>query len=172
VGWYLDVRGGPRIEAENPQAAYDALTEGYEVLAAQAETGLLATVVGMRAQAALLLDRDEEALELAEEAERLAAKDDFEPLSRARLIMARVMARRGDVDRADQLLHEAAVLIEATDYLMLYADLYDAGAYVHRLAGRPEDEYVALERMLAAAEKKGQLVTAARARARLAEIRD
>jgi class 3 adenylate cyclase len=160
------------FEAENPQAAYDALTEGYEVMAAQAKTGLLATVVGMRSQAALLLDRDEEALELAEEAERLAAKDDFEPLSRARLVKARVMARRGDVDRADQLLQEAAVLIEPTDYLSLYADLHEAGACVHRLAGRPEDERVALERMLAAAEQKGQLVTAARARARLAEIRD
>jgi hypothetical protein len=63
-------------------------------------------------------------------------------------------------------------LIEPTDYLFLYADLYEALAGVHRLARRPEGEREALERMLAFAEQKGQLVAAKRARARLAELGD
>jgi class 3 adenylate cyclase len=158
--------------AGNPQAAYDALTEGHEIIASHAETGYLSTVVGMRSQAAFLLGREDEAVELADEAERLAAKDDFEPLSRARLIRAQVIAGRGDFDRADRLLEEAAALIEPTDYLFLYADLHEARACVHRLAGRSEDEREALERMLTAADQKGQLVAAERARARLAELSD
>jgi tetratricopeptide (TPR) repeat protein len=156
--------------AGDPQAAYDALTEGHEFLAAYAETGYLSTIIGLRSQAALELGRDEEALELAAEAERLAQKDDLEPNCRVRLVKARVMARRGDFERADELLDEAAELIENTDFGTLHIDLYEARANVYRIAGRTHAEREAHEHALAAAEQKGHLVAAERARARLAEL--
>jgi tetratricopeptide (TPR) repeat protein len=162
--------GDLELTAGDPRAAYDTLTEGHEVLAAYTETGYLATIVGHRSQAALALGRDDEALELAAEAQRLAQKDDFEPISRVRLIKSQIMARRGDFERADELLGEAAELIEHTDFGTLHIDLYEARANVYRLAGRTHAEREALERALAAAEQKGHLVAAERARARLAEL--
>jgi class 3 adenylate cyclase len=156
--------------AGNPQAAYEMLAGGHQVLAESSETGYLATVVGLRAQAALELGRDDEALELAGETERLSAPDDFEPQARLRMVRARAMARRGDVDAADGLIREAAALVDPTDYVILILDLAFAKADVERLAGRPDGEREALERALATAEEKGNLVAAERARERLAAL--
>ena len=164
------LEGELEFAAGEPQRAYDALTEGQETLAAHAETGYLATTVGMRSQAALLLGREDEALELADEAERLAQRDDFEPRSRITLVRARVLARHGDFERADELLAEGTRMVEGTDYVFLYIDLHRAHAEVHRLAGRTDDEREALEKMIAAAEQKGHLLAVEEARARLAKL--
>ena len=140
------------------------------MLAERAETGYLATVVGLQAQAALELGREDEALALADETERLAQKDDFEPRARLRLVRAAVHARRGDPGKADELLREAAELIEATDYLFLHTLLNRARADVAGLAGRPGAERKALEAALASAEEKGCLVAAKQIRERLANL--
>ena len=162
--------GDLELNAGDPQAAYDTLAEGQEILASHAETGYISTMVGLRAQAALALGRDDEALELAHETERLAQKDDFDPHMRARLVRAEVLARRGDSDRAHELLKEATELIESTDYAFLHLALGEVTAAVCRLAGDRDGERVALEKALAAAEWKGHLVAEARIRARLAEL--
>ena len=164
------LEGELELTAGNPEAAYDALTEGHEALAAHAETGYLATVVGIRAQAALELGREDEALELADEAERLAQEDDFEPHARVRLIQARILARRGDFERARELLVEATELVDATDYAFLHVEVGTVAATVHRLAGDPVAERAALGKALAAAEQKGHFVAEKRIRERLAEL--
>jgi class 3 adenylate cyclase/tetratricopeptide (TPR) repeat protein len=156
--------------AGDPHLAYDLLTEGHTVLAESAETGYLATVVGLQAQAALELGRDDEALELVEETLRLAQRDDFEPHARCLLVRARERARRGDAAAAAELLREAAAIIEATDYATLHIDLAYAEADAARLAGQTEKEREALDRLLQAAEAKGNLLAARRARERLAEL--
>jgi tetratricopeptide (TPR) repeat protein len=158
------------LQAGNAQIAYDTLAEGDEYLASTFETGYRSTMVGLRAQAALELGREDEALDFADETERIAAVDDFEPRSRQRLVRARVLARRGDFERADELLREAMEIIEPTDYVILQLDLAFARAEVDRLAGRPEAERVVLEAALSVAELKQNLVAVDRMRARLAEI--
>jgi ATP/maltotriose-dependent transcriptional regulator MalT len=176
LGNEISWAGSSMINAEmellagNAEEAYETLAEGHERLAASAETGYLATVVGLRAQAALGLGREDEALRLADEAERVAAVDDFEPHGRLRLVRARVLARRGDFDQADELLREAAEIIEPTDYVILHLNVAFARAEVDRLAGRPEAERAALEAALPMAEKKQNLLAVERIRARLAEI--
>ena len=156
--------------AGNAQGAYETLALGRERLSASSETGYLATVVGLQAQAALELGREDEALELAAETARVAATDDFEPHSRHRLVRARVLARRGDFDQADELLREAAALIEPTDYVILHLAVAFARAEVDRLAGRTEAEREVLETALPIAEKKRNLVAVERMQARLAEL--
>jgi tetratricopeptide (TPR) repeat protein len=158
------------LQAGNAQIAYDTLAAGDEHLASTFETGYRSTMVGLRAQAALELGREDEALDFADETERIAAVDDFEPRSRQRLVRARVLARRGDFERADELLREAMEIIEPTDYVILQLDLAFARAEVDRLAGRPEAERVVLEAALSVAELKQNLVAVDRMRARLAEI--
>jgi class 3 adenylate cyclase len=103
---------------------------------------------------------EDEALELTDETERIAAPDDFEPHARKRLVRGRALARRGDVDAADELLREAAEIIEPTDFAILHLELAFARAEVERLAGRPAGERQALERALAVAEAKGDIVAA------------
>ena len=164
------LQGDIELTAGDPQSAYDVLAEGHRVLSGHAETGYLATVVGLRAVAALRLGRDDEAIELAEETGRLAQKDDFEPHARAGLVRAIVEARRGHLDEAEDLLRQAAGLIEATDYLFLHVALNLSRAEVAVLAGRPEDEHEALERALSAAAEKGCLVVERRIQERLAQL--
>jgi hypothetical protein len=156
--------------AGKSERAYELLSVAHEVLAEATHTGYLATTVGHRAEAALECGRDDEALELAHEAERLAQQDDFEPRARQRLVQARLQVRRKDFDGADALLREAASIIEATDYLLLHIDLAFARADVARCAGRLADARRALEHALAVADEKGHLVAMERAQQQLAEL--
>jgi class 3 adenylate cyclase len=158
------------LQAGNAQIAYDRLAEADEYLSSTFETGYRSTMVGLRAQASLELGREDEALNFADETERIAAVDDFEPHARQRLVRARVLARRGDFERADELLREAVEIIDPTDYVILHLDLAFARAEVDRLAGRPEAERAVLETALPIAEAKQNLVAADRIRATLAEL--
>ena len=156
VGRHVDGRGrGGAGRREIPRSHTTALAEGQEELVRTAETGYLATMAGYRAQAALDLGREDEALELAAEAARLGQADDFEPHARSRLVRARVAARRGEFESAEELLREAAAIIEPTDYFIMHVDLRLAEAEVERLAGRPEREREALEKARALGEAKG-----------------
>jgi class 3 adenylate cyclase len=155
--------------AGEPAAAAAVLLEGYDVLRQHAETGYLATLVGMRAQAALELEQDDEALRFADETEELASPDDFEPHLRQRCVRAVVFARRGDFAAAGEALHEAEQIASPTDYLPLKALLAMKRADVASLAGGAAEERKALAQALALARQKGDLVTAERARARLAK---
>jgi class 3 adenylate cyclase len=152
------------LSARNPDRAYEVLAEGHEILAASAETGFLATVVALRAQAALELGRDDEALERADEARAIAATDDFDPHARERFVRAGVLARRGDFPGADELIAASAELVDPTDYVILHLDLAFARAGVARLAGRLDEQRAALEQALTLAEAKGNLMAAELAR--------
>jgi ATP/maltotriose-dependent transcriptional regulator MalT len=155
------------LSAGNPERAEEALVEGRDVLAASAETGYLASVVGMLAHTAAELGRDDEALRRADDVETLATPDDFEPHAMAHLVRARVLARRGDFTRADAELAAGAALIEATDQLLLRWHLALARAEIAGLRGRPEEEREALGQALAVAEEKGNRLLADRIRAQV-----
>jgi len=173
IGSRLDWAGSAMLEGDSellagePQAAYDALAEGGRVLAEFTETGFVATTLALQAQAALELARENEAVELAEEAEQDATEDDFEPLTRVCIVKARVLGRQSDLRQAKLLIQEAAGLVEPTNYTMLHADVCLADAEISRLAGRPEDARAALKRALALAEAKKNSVVASRIRAKL-----
>ena len=79
-------------------------------------------------------------------------------------------ARRGQSDAADELLREAAEIVEPTDYFIMHVDLRFAEAEVARLAGNPERAREALEQARALGESKGSVATVARADRLLAEL--
>ena len=85
------------------------------------------------------------------------------------MVKARALARRGDLDGADELLREAADLLQPTDYSILLLALAFAQADVARIACRAEEERRALERALDVAKPKGNVVAAERARGQLAQ---
>jgi hypothetical protein len=102
--------------------------------------------------------------------ERLAQRDDFEPHARQRMVRARALARRGNLDGADDLLREAAEIVEPTDYVIMHIDLAFARADVNRPAGRKDGERHALERAIEVSDAKGNRVAAERARRWSAEL--
>ena len=158
------------LAAGEPAAAEAVLKESYEFMRKTAETGFVVTIVGYRAVAALELGREEEALAFADEVERNAQPEDFEPHVRQGCVRARVLARRGDHDAAAQAIRTAVAIGEATDYLPLLAFAAISRAEVERLAGRADGERAALEEAVRLAEQKGDVLTAGRARDRLAEL--
>ena len=74
----------------------------------------------------------------------------------------------GDVESALQLAREAVDVVEPTDWLNLRADTMMDLAEVLELAGKTNDAAARIEQALALYERKGNLVMAERARARLA----
>ena len=140
-------------------------------LDAAAAAGANATQVRReRAHILEALGRGDEALELTDETERISATDDLDPQVRGRLVRARALARRGELEAADALLREAATIVEPTDFVALHLELAVAQADVDRLAGRPESQRRALERALEIAEAQGSVVDAERVRGLLAEL--
>jgi len=156
--------------AGDPRAAAALLQAGYDTLKQSAETGYIATVMGMRAQAALAQGRFEQALRLADETEAIAAPDDFEPHVRLRCVRALALASSNDVAGAQLAIRDALAIAEPTDYLPVRAFAALSLADVERRAGRAEAEASALEEALRLSELKGDLVTAARTQTRLAAL--
>ena len=159
------------LAAGNPAAADAVLQESYEFMSKTAGTGYLATVVGFRAVAALDLGREDAALALADEVERIASPDDFEPHVRQACVRARVLARRGDHDAAAESIRAAAP-VDKTDYLSLRVYAAISRAEVERLAGRPDAERAALAEALRLAEAKEDVLTAGRVREVLGRLNE
>jgi len=175
VGLLQAWTGTAMIEADleliagEPAAAEAILAGSYELLSKMATTGYLATIVGYRAAAAAELGRDNEALRFADEAVEIAQPDDFEPHVRQGCVRARVLARRGDIAAAMEAIRVAAERADATDYLTMREYASISLAEVERLAGHEDGERAALEKALRVADQKGNVLTAARVRAQLAE---
>jgi hypothetical protein len=106
----------------------------------------------------------------SDKAERLAQRDDFEPHARQRMVRPRALVGPSNLDGADDLLREAAEIVEPTDYVIMHIDLAFARADVNRPAGRKDGERHALERAIEVSDAKGNRVAAERARRWSAEL--
>ena len=78
-------------------------------------------------------------------------------------MLARLRAREGDA-KAEELIDEAVVIVERTDFLFDRGTVYLDRAEVMELLGRDEDARGARERALEVFEEKGDLVSASRTR--------
>jgi tetratricopeptide (TPR) repeat protein len=87
-----------------------------------------------------------------------------------RRVRAKVFARRGEHADGVRLALEAVAICDETDRLDAQGDAYADLAEVLLLAGRAEEAAVALEQALERYERKGNIVSAESARARLAEL--
>ena len=84
-------------------------------------------------------------------------------------VRAKVLAVRGELDRAERLAREGVAIAEPGDYIDLRGDMWMDLAEILTVRGST-DARDALEHALALYERKGNLVSAARARGRLAEL--
>jgi class 3 adenylate cyclase/tetratricopeptide (TPR) repeat protein len=159
--------GFVELLAGDPACAERALRPACEFLERVGELGYLSSAAPLLADALIAQRRDDEAFALTERwpPERLTVPEDVDAHVGWRRVRAEVLARRGDVEEAERLAREAIELAAPTDYTEDHALAYAALAKVLQLAKRPDEAAAALEEAIRLFEEKGDLASAARARA-------
>lgn len=128
------------------------------------ERALLATTAALLAQAVYEQGRLDEADGLCQVSEEIAAPEDLTTQVVWRGVRAKIRARRGEPGLAITLAGDAVRLAKPTDLLVIQADALLDLADVMAIAGRPADAQSAARRGLELYERKGNVVSAARAR--------
>jgi ATP/maltotriose-dependent transcriptional regulator MalT len=136
------------------------------------ERGYLSSLAGMLAEAVYRQDRLDEAQQLTEEAETLAAPDDFDAQARWRATRAKLLARRGQFPAARQLADEATALVSQTSDAVLLAQTFMDKAEVNRLAGAYDQAAASMHAALRIYEDKHVAPLAEQAKAALANLTD
>jgi len=150
--------------AGRPAEAEARLRPGYEKLERMGERTRLGTTAAMLAQALFDQDRHREAEELCQASERIAAPDDVVTQALWRGVWAKIRARAGELDEAEALAREAVRILEPTDLLTDRGNALLDLAEVLRLGGRAAEADMIARGGLELYERKGNLVSAARAR--------
>jgi class 3 adenylate cyclase/tetratricopeptide (TPR) repeat protein len=164
---------GSELLAGDPGAAERELRRDYRALEEMGERyELLPTVAAELAHVLVERGEDEEAERYAKVAEELVADDDRETQALWRRVRARITARRGEIDEALALAGEATSLLRGTDALVARADSLVALSEVAAAAGRPPAARAAGEEAIALYERKGDVVSARRARDLVARLAD
>jgi tetratricopeptide (TPR) repeat protein len=150
-----------------PETAERRLRLGYEKLERMGERGLLATTAAMLAQALYAQGRYDEAGSQCGVSEASAPQEDFVTHVMWRGVRAKLLARAGHFDAATALARDALGLIERTDLLTHHGDALLDLAEVLRLGERRGDADDPAREALALYKRKGNLVSAERARSGL-----
>jgi tetratricopeptide (TPR) repeat protein len=150
--------------AGRPAKAEAQLRPAYTKLERMGERALLATTAALLAQAVYAQDRHDEAEGLCRASERIAASEDVVTQALWRAVWAKIRARAGELDEAEALGREAVRLLEPTDLLTDRGNALLDLAEVLRLGGHAAEAEAAARRGLELYERKGNLVSAARAR--------
>jgi ATP/maltotriose-dependent transcriptional regulator MalT len=156
--------------AGRPEAAEDRLRDAFERLEEMGGKELLATTAAMLAQAILAQDRLEEASHFCRASREAAGPEDLWSQVGGRGAYAKILARRGRGAEAERLAREAIELAASTDFLTLRGDAFLDLATVFEVGGQAPEAATALSAGLELYNQKGNLVSAERARARLARI--
>jgi class 3 adenylate cyclase/tetratricopeptide (TPR) repeat protein len=158
------------LQARDFTAAAELGEEACKLLDEVGEKAVLSTVAGRLAQALYALDRLDEADGWARRAAELGASDDAMTQMLSLEVRAKVLARRGEREEAERLAREAVAIGGQTDMLNMQGDAYADLGEVLLLSGKPHDAAAAFEQAVERYERKENLVSTRRARARLAEI--
>jgi class 3 adenylate cyclase/tetratricopeptide (TPR) repeat protein len=147
------------------------LRRGHDLLAAVGDSGARCTVDAMLADVLVGMGRVEEAAHFAEESRTISGVDDLDAQPRWRAALARILSAKGAHEEAVQVAREAVALVEPIDLLPLKALVYDAFGDALAGAGHIDEGDAAVEQAIALHEQKGNVVSAARSRAVLSDLR-
>jgi tetratricopeptide (TPR) repeat protein len=161
--------GSLELLADDPAAAEAELRAGYEVLAEIGDKSALCNVAAVLAQALYLQGDDAEALRFAGVAKRAAAESDRWAQVYWRGAQAKVLAKQGRFDEADELAHDAIAFAFNTDSLNTRGDALMDSAEVFRLADRDGEAAARARKAIHAYDRKGNRAAARKARRFLAE---
>jgi len=170
--WTLGVlsRGVMELIAGQPAEAERFLRLGRDGFLAIGEKSFLSTISAYLARALCLQGRFEEAVAFVEESREAASSEDAASQMVWRTSMAMVLASRGDLAGAERLAREAVAIGRTTDGLDSIAEALGDLAEIVAQAGRSAEAAELLREAVELWERKGNVVSAARARERLAEL--
>jgi class 3 adenylate cyclase/tetratricopeptide (TPR) repeat protein len=151
-------------------AAERAARRGCEALEQMGERSLFSTLACQLGQSLCALGRYEEAERWAVRGAEAGASDDVATQMLSGQVLAKVAARRGDLEGAERLALEALALVEETDWVEERADALLDLAEVLAQAGKVVEAAGHVEGALALWEADGNLVMAERAQARLIDL--
>jgi tetratricopeptide (TPR) repeat protein len=156
--------------AGDAEGAERELRWGYETLEQMGEKGRRSTLAGNLAEALYQQRRYEEADHFALAGLEAASPEDIASQVMGQTVRAKLLAVKGMHDDAEQTVRTAVTLAEGTDDLFTLGQTYWALAEVLLLANRREEAIAALQAAAEASDRKGNLVTAKKARALLATL--
>jgi len=152
------------------QAAERMYRRGYEILDRMGEKGQLSTLAVLLGNAVYAQGRHDEAFDLTKVSSDVASPEDFMSQMLWRALRAKVLARRGAASEAESLGRDAVEVGRKTDSIDVQGDVIMDLFDVLRHAGRAEAAREAAEEALGLYGQKGNVVSAARARAVLADL--
>ena len=148
-------------------AAERELRQGRELFMRLGERSVLSTLDADLAGILCGLGRYEEAVPFVDESRELASSADSDSQRSWRCALARILAHRGEAQEAARLADEAVEIAKRTDSIDSTGDALVDAAEVYGLVRRPMEQAAALREALALHERKGNVMSAARVRARL-----
>jgi tetratricopeptide (TPR) repeat protein len=157
--------------AGDPAAAAGFAVEGFMQHEEFGEPTFLSAAAGNVAKANYALDRLDEADAWIGRAAELAETETATEMT-WRQVKAKVLAHRGEHSEAELLARDAVAIGEGTEFLNGQGDAIADLAEVLLLGGQRDEAVAALEMAIDRYERKGNLVSARHARARLAALRD
>ena len=163
--WEIETLAGDTSAAER------AVRRSCELLEELGDVGFRFMAVSQLAASLYALGRLDEADDCTRTAESQAPQDDIASQMLWRQARAKVLARRGEHGKAEELARESVALAEKTDMINFHANALADLAEVYALAQRVNDGWARLEEALTLFERKGNLTAAAAARRTLEELR-
>ena len=145
-------------------AAESELRADYRRLEEMGERNYISTTAGLLADVLYRQGRYDESAEFAGACEQLASPDDVASQFHWRCVRGKLKARQGAIDEAESLLSAATALIETSDQLDLQGNGLLDFAEVRELAGAPADAAALSEKAARLFDRKGNVVSARRAR--------
>lgn len=145
-------------------AAESELRTDYRRLDEMGERNYISTTAGLLADCLYREGRYDESAEFALACQHLASPGDVASQFLWRCVQGKLSARRGAFGEAESLLSAATALIEASDQLDWQGNGLLDHAEVRELAGAPAEAAVLSERAAGLFERKGNVVSALRAR--------
>jgi tetratricopeptide (TPR) repeat protein len=158
------------VLADNPEAAERELRIGCEIAEETGNKGSLATLASVLAETLYLQGRYEEAGSFAARSAEAAPPDDVASHILWRSARAKLLARAGRADEAEQLARHAVALAEQTDGLNVHAGALMSLAAVRGLTAGDAAGAEALDAATRLYEQKENLVAARRAKSLLTEL--
>jgi tetratricopeptide (TPR) repeat protein len=163
--------GWTELLIDDPAAAERALRPTLQPLEAIGETSAYSAIVAVLAQAVYRQGRYQEAEELTRVSEEAAHLNDVFAHVTWRPVRAKALARRGELEEAEQLADDAIRFAAESDFLNAHGDALVDLAEVLDIAGRSMEGVSALEAAIGLYEQKGNVVSAANTRAKLGVLR-
>jgi len=154
----------------DPARAEGEVRVDLEFLRNAGETYYLSTMTALLSRLVRDQGRDDEALELSNQAEALTAEDDVDSQALWRSIRAPILARRGQFEEAEGLARSACDLVRDTEAPLLKADALYELAVVLRAAGKCAEARAAANEALTLFKAKGDVSSSGRLAAWIADL--